>query len=377
MSKEDYYQTLGVDKSASSDDIKKAYRRLAMKYHPDRNQSNKDAEVKFKKINEAYSILSDEQKRANFDQFGHAGVDPNMGGGAGAAGFGDIFGGFSDIFEDLFSGGGGRQQTRQQKGSDLGYQMNLTLEEAIQGCEQQINVPILSHCEHCDGTGAKPGSSPITCSTCNGNGQVRLQQGFIAIQQTCPQCRGAGKIIKDRCIQCNGNGRSKKRTSLSVKIPAGVSEGDKIRLSGKGEAGPNGGPSGDLFIQINVKPHKIFTREEDDLYCEVPISFIDAALGNQIEVPTIKGKVTIKIPAETQTGALFRLRDKGVKSARTQHTGDLLCRVLVETPIRLTQEQKQLLQQLDTQLKQGGNKHSPKANSWFQNIKKFIQDLGQ
>src|SRR5574343_1968656 len=337
MAKEDFYKLLEVDRNASEAEIKKSYRRMAMKFHPDRNKDNpEEAEKKFKLIKEAYEILSDPKKRSAYDQFGHAGVDPSMGGGRGGFGgaesFSDVFG---DVFGDIFGGvGGGRQQrSNVQRGADLRYNLELTLEEAVGGTEAVVKVPVLVACGECNGSGAKKGSSPVTCNTCHGHGQVRMQQGFFSVQQTCPTCRGTGKQIKDPCPKCYGQGRVQDTKTLSAKIPAGVDTGDRIRLAGEGEAGLNGGPSGDLYVQVQVKDHAIFTRDGANLYCEVPISFPTACLGGELEVPTLDGKVKLKIPAETQTGKLFRLRGKGVKPVRGGSVGDLLCRVQIETPV--------------------------------------------
>ena len=315
--KEDFYKLLDVERNASDAEIKKSYRSMAMKYHPDRNADNPEAaEAKFKQIKEAYEVLSDPKKRSAYDQFGHAGVDPSMGGRpggfGGAEGFSDIFG---DVFGDIF-GGGGRQRSNVQRGSDLRYNLELSLEEAVAGTETKIRIPVLVSCGECNGSGAKKGSSPVICSTCHGHGQVRMQQGFFSVQQTCPTCRGTGKQIKDPCGDCHGQGRVQETKTLSAKIPAGVDTGDRIRLAGEGEAGERGGPAGDLYIEIRVKEHAIFTRDGANLYCEVPISFVTACLGDEIEVPTLNGKVKLTIPAETQTGKSFRLRGKGVKPVR-------------------------------------------------------------
>lgn len=374
MAKEDFYKLLGVERNASDAEIKKSYRRLAMKYHPDRNKDNPaEAEAKFKQIKEAYEVLSDPKKRSAYDQFGHAGVDPSMGagrGGFGAESFGDIFG---DVFGDIFGGGRGRGSV--QRGSDLRYNLELTLEEAVAGTEVKIRVPVLVVCGECNGSGAKKGSSPVICSTCHGHGQVRMQQGFFSVQQTCPICRGTGKQIKDPCGKCYGQGRVQETKTLSVKVPAGVDTGDRIRLAGEGEAGERGGPAGDLYVQIQVKSHEIFTRDGANLYCEVPISFTTACLGGEIEVPTLDGKVMLKIPAETQTGKLFRLRAKGVKPVRGGTVGDLLCRVQIETPVHLTKEQKELIQQLGDSLSGGGKHHSPQEHSWTDGVKSFFDKL--
>ena len=374
MSKRDYYEVLGVDKNASEAELKKAYRRLAMKYHPDRNPDDKQAEENFKEAKEAYEVLSDAQKRAAYDQFGHAGVDPSMGGGGfrGGAGFGDIF---DDIFGDIFGGGARRGGERVYRGADLQYNLELTLEEAVFGTETKIRVPVLVTCEVCDGSGAKAGTKPTTCPTCGGLGQVRMQQGFFSVQQTCPRCRGTGQIIADPCGNCHGEGRVEEHKTLSVKIPSGVDSGDRIRLSGEGEAGINGGPAGDLYVQIRVKPHPIFEREGADLHCEVPITIGTAALGGELEVPTLDGRVKLKIPAETQSGKLFRLRGKGVTPVRGGMTGDLICRAVVETPVNLTKRQKELLEEFETTLRDGGEKHTPKASGWLDGVKRFFDGL--
>ncbi len=377
MAKEDFYKLLGVGKNASDAELKKSYRRMAMKFHPDRNtDSPEKAEKKFKQVKEAYEILSDAKKRAAYDQFGHAGVEQAMGGGPsgfGGENFSDIFG---DVFGDIFGGGGGgRRRSNVQSGADLRYNLELTLEEAVGGTEASVRVPVLVACDECNSTGAKKGSSPVTCSTCQGHGQVRMQQGFFSVQQSCPTCKGTGKQIKDPCRKCHGQGRVQENKTLSVKVPAGVDNGDRIRLAGEGEAGVNGGPSGDLYVQIQVKDHAIFTRDEANLYCEVPISFPTASLGGELEVPTLNGKVKLKIPAETQTGKLFRLRGKGVKPVRGGSVGDLLCRVQIETPVRLTKEQKVLLEQLRESLSGGGKQHSPQEHSWTDGVKSFFDKL--
>jgi molecular chaperone DnaJ len=380
MAKEDYYQLLGVPRNASDSEIKKSFRRLAMKYHPDRNRDNPGAEEQFKKIKEAYDVLSDPKKRSAYDQFGHAGVDPSMGaaGGFGFTGesFSDIF---SDVFGDIFGGGAGasrRRGTRAQRGADLRYNLEITLEEAVAGAEVKIRVPSLVTCAECNGTGAKKGTSPTTCSTCQGHGAIRMQQGFFAVQQTCPTCHGTGQQIKDPCRVCHGLGRVQETKTLSVKIPPGVDTGDRIRLAGEGEAGEYGGPPGDLYVQISVKEHPIFTRDGANLYCEVPISFPTACLGGELEVPTLDGKVVLKIPPETQTGRLFRLRGKGVKPVRGGSQGDLLCRVRVETPVHLNKEQIELIKKLDDSLSGGGSHHSPQAHGWLDGVRQFFDKLG-
>ncbi|ANE56214.1 MULTISPECIES: molecular chaperone DnaJ [Methylomonas] len=374
--KEDFYKLLEVDRNASEAEIKKSYRKMAMKYHPDRNKDNpEEAEKKFKLIKEAYEVLSDSKKRAAYDQFGHAGVDPSMGGGrggfTGAESFSDIFG---DVFGDIF-GGGRQQRSSVQRGADLRYNLELTLEEAVGGTEATVKVPVLVACGECNGSGAKKGSSPVTCTTCHGHGQVRMQQGFFSVQQTCPTCRGTGKQIKDPCPKCYGQGRVQETKTLNVKVPAGVDTGDRIRLAGEGEAGLNGGPSGDLYVQVQVKEHPIFTRDGANLYCEVPISFPMACLGGDLEVPTLDGKVMLKIPPETQTGRMFRLRGKGVKPVRGGAVGDLLCKVQLETPVHLTKDQKALIEKLGESLSGGGKHHSPQEHSWMDGVKNFFDKL--
>lgn len=375
MSKRDYYEVLGVDKGASAAEIKKAYRRIAMKYHPDRNSDDAGAEEKFKEAAEAYEVLSDDEKRGAYDRFGHAGVDPQMGGGGGAGNFSDIFG---DVFGDIFGGGGGGGGGRgrgPQRGSDLRYNLGVSLEDAVRGTSVNIKIPALVNCETCDGSGSKKGATPLTCGTCSGSGHVRMQQGFFAVQQTCPTCRGNGKIISDPCNSCHGQGRVEKQKNLSVKVPPGVDNGDRIRLSGEGEASPDGGMPGDLYVEISVEDHPIFERDGRHLYCEVPITIVDAALGGELEVPTLDGRVKLKIPLETQTGKLFRLRGKGVKPVRGGPTGDLLCRVVVETPVKLNRKQKELLEELQKSLHSEGDKHSPRKTSWFDGVKRFFDDM--
>ncbi|MCK5727374.1 MAG: molecular chaperone DnaJ [Thiotrichaceae bacterium] len=377
MSKADYYETLGIQKNASKAELKKAYRRLAMKLHPDRNPDDKSAEKKFKNIQKAYDVLSDEKKRAAYDQFGHEGVDGSAGFGGGAGGgFGGGGGGFGDIFDDIF---GGRRQggggSRVHRGSDLQYNLSLTLEEAVFGTSVDVRIPAMNKCSPCGGSGARSGSHPESCSTCHGQGQVRMQQGFFSVEQPCPQCHGTGKMIKDPCHECHGQGRVKKSKTLSVKIPAGVDTGDRIRLSGEGEAGANGGVSGDLYVEVKIKAHNLFTRDGNDLHCEVPISFTTAALGGEIQIPTLKGKVKLKVPAESQTGKTFRLPGKGVKSVRTASIGHLYCHATVETPVNLTKEQKDLLEQLEKTMAKGGNRHNPREHSWTDKGKTFFEDI--
>lgn len=373
MSKRDYYEVLGVDRDTSEKELKKAYRRVAMKFHPDRNPDDKEAEEKFKEASEAYEILSDANKRAAYDQFGHAGVDPSQGGmGGGAGGFGNFSDIFGDVFGDIF-GGGGHGRGGPSRGADLRYTLDLSLEEAVKGTSVKIRVPTLVSCDVCHGSGAKAGTKPVTCTTCGGVGQVRMQQGFFSVQQTCPNCRGKGTIISDPCDNCHGQGRIEETKTLSVKVPPGVDTGDRIRLSGEGEAGADGGPAGDLYVQVSVREHDIFQRDGKNLYCEVPISFVDAALGGELEVPTLDGRVKLKVPAETQTGKLFRLRGKGVSPVRGGAPGDLLCRVAVETPVNLTGKQKELLEEFAASMK--GDKHSPRQSSWFEGMKNFFGDM--
>ncbi|MET0311803.1 MAG: molecular chaperone DnaJ [Burkholderiaceae bacterium] len=374
--KRDYYETLGVPKNASEEEIKKAYRKLAMKYHPDRNQGDaaKDAEAKFKETKEAYEMLSDPQKRAAYDQFGHAGVDPNMRGGPGGENMGGFAEAFGDIFGDIFGqqrGGarGGRQVFR---GSDLSYAMEVTLEEAALGKDAQIRIPTWDNCETCSGSGAKPGTQAKTCTTCQGQGAVQMRQGFFSVQQTCPTCRGSGKIIPEPCTTCHGQGKVKKQKTLEVKIPAGIDDGMRIRSAGNGEPGSNGGPPGDLYIEIRLKKHDIFERDGDDLHCSVPISFTTAALGGEIEVPTLAGKAAIDIPEGTQAAKQFRLRGKGIKGVRSSYPGDLYCHIAVETPVKLTEHQRKLLKELDESLRKGGAKHSPAGETWTDKLKNFF-----
>jgi molecular chaperone DnaJ len=383
MAKRDYYDVLGVPKNATEEDIKKAYRKLAMKHHPDRNQGDeaKKAEEKFKEAKEAYEMLSDAQKRAAYDQFGHAGVDPSMGGmgrGAGPEGFGGFAEAFGDIFGDIFGGGGGgrRGAGGQQvyRGSDLSYAMEISLEEAAFGKETQIRVPTWDNCDTCKGSGAKPGTSAKTCGTCNGNGTVHLRQGFFSIQQTCPHCRGSGKVIPEPCPACHGAGKIKKQKTLEVKIPAGINEGMRIRSAGNGEPGTNGGPPGDLYIEIRVKAHDIFERDGDDLHCTVPVGLTTAALGGGIEVPVLGGsRAQIELPEGTQHGKTFRLRGKGVKGLRSSYPGDLYCHVQVETPIKLTDHQKKLMKELDESFRKAGERHSPNAKSWTDRVKDLFK----
>lgn len=377
MSKRDFYEILGVAKNASDEEIKKAYRKLAMKHHPDRNPDSKEAEGKFKEVKEAYEMLSDPDKRAAYDQYGHAGVDPNMAGGQGFGGgfadaFGDIFG---DIFGQAAGGrGGGRGGPQVYRGADLRYSMEITLEQAAAGYDAQIRVPSWDECEACEGTGAEPGSKPETCPTCHGQGQVRVSQGFFSMQQTCPKCHGTGKYIPKPCQKCNGTGKLKKQKTLEVKIPAGIDDGMRIRSAGNGEPGINGGPAGDLYVEIHIKRHAVFERDGDDLHCQMPISFITATLGGEIDVPTLHGKASFHVPEGTQSGKTFRLRGKGIKGVRSGYPGDLYVHVQLETPVKLSDHQKGLLRQFEDSLQEGGAKHSPQAKGWFDRVKNFFTE---
>ena len=365
MAKRDYYEVLGVTRTVTEIEIKKSYRRLAMKHHPDRNPDDHEAEEKFKEAKEAYEILSDAQKRTAYDQFGHAGVDQSAGGGRGG-GFSDVFG---DVFSDIFGGGGGAQNYR---GADLRYHLDLSLEDAVEGATSKIQIPIHVNCKTCDGSGAKKGTEPVTCTTCGGHGQVRMQQGFFSVQQPCPHCRGTGKMITDPCGDCHGEGQVQEQKTLSVKIPAGVDTGDRIRLAGEGEPGTGGAGPGDLYVEVQVRRHNVFTREGSNLYCDVPIGFVTASLGGEVEVPTLAGKASLKIPEGTQTSQQFRLRNKGIKPVRGGAIGDLMCRVIIETPIKLSKKQKELLQEFEETLAGSHSKHSPKTSSWLDAVKKFF-----
>ena len=373
MQQKCYYETLSVSKTASGVEIKRSYRKLAMKYHPDRNPDNKEAEVKFKELSEAYEILSNDQKRSSYDQFGHAGVNQQAGGGTG--GFGNA-GGFEDIFDTFFGGArGGSRSSRQARGSDLEYNVEISLAEAYFGVEKEIIIPRMASCESCDGTGSKS-KSKATCHACYGQGTIRRQQGFFAFEQTCPVCNGSGSSVADPCHDCHGNGQVKKQKILKVKIPAGVDNGDRVRLQGEGDAGSNGSMNGDLYVQIMVKEHNIFSRKDINLYCEMPISFTTACLGGEITVPTLDGEVQLKVVPETQTDKVFRLREKGMKSLRGQRRGDLLCKVVVETPVKLSSEQKELLEKFAKSLGEDSqNKHSPKSKSWFDGVKDYAKGL--
>lgn len=374
MSKRDYYEVLGVGRDADEEVLKKAYRRLAMKHHPDRNPGDASAEEKFKEANEAYEVLTDAQKRAVYDKYGHEGLSRGGGGGGfgdGGAGFADIFG---DVFSDIFGGAaGGRSRGGPRRGADLRYVMDLTLEQAAFGSEQTIRIPSWHTCEACDGQGTADGKKPETCPTCRGAGQVRVQQGFFVMQQTCPTCRGRGTIVADPCKPCRGAGRVQREKTLSVKIPAGVDTGDRIRLTGEGEPGERSAANGDLYVQFNVKPHEFFEREGNDLYCTVPVNLVSAALGGEVEVPTLDGRASLKIPEGTQNGKAFRLRQRGVKSVRGGAQGDLICQVRVETPVNLNKRQRELLQQLRESMEGHGATNSPETASWLDKAKQFFE----
>ncbi|MCC5958602.1 MAG: molecular chaperone DnaJ [Rhodobacteraceae bacterium] len=382
MAKRDFYEVLGVSRSASAEEIKKAYRKKAKELHPDRNSDNPNAEAQFKEANEAYDALKDADRKAAYDRFGHAAFDGSMGGGGGhpgAAGARGGFGGngdfasaFSDVFEDLFGdfvgGGRGGARTRASRGSDLRYNMRISLEEAFSGTRKTIRVPRLSQCESCNGTGAEGGAEPVTCPTCSGMGKVRAQQGFFTVERTCPTCGGNGQIVKNPCAACGGAGRVEKESTLSVNIPAGVETGTRIRLSGEGEAGLRGGPAGDLYIFVNVAEHQIFKRDGVTLYCHVPVSVARAALGGEVEVPTIDGgRSRVKVPAGSQSGRQMRLRGKGMPALRGGGQGDMLIELAVETPVNLTARQKELLEEFEKL----SAENNPESSGFFDKVKSF------
>ncbi|MDO5530646.1 molecular chaperone DnaJ [Sutterella sp.] len=379
MAEENYYEVLGVERGASQDDIKKAYRRLAMKYHPDRNPGDKAAEEKFKQIGEAYAVLSDEQKRAAYDRFGKAGVDPNGQGGFGGFGNqGDFQSAFGDIFADLFGGGRGRSSAgpsgpQAMRGNDVSYSLEVSFEDAAHGRKMDIRVPTWEECSNCHGSGCRPGTKKKTCPTCNGAGVVRMSNGLFQVQQTCPNCHGTGEVIADPCPECGGTGHKRSATVLQVNIPAGINDGQRIRMAGKGEPGVNGGPAGDLFVEIRVRPSKIFERDGDNLHMELPVSFTTAALGGEVVVPTLDGESRITLPEGTQNGKTFRLRGKGISNLRTHQPGDLYLHIVVETPVNLSSKQKQMLRDFEASLKEGGEKHNPQTKSFFDNVKSFFK----
>jgi molecular chaperone DnaJ len=372
---EDLYETLGVGRTASQDDLKKAFRKLAMQYHPDRNQGDASAEQKFKEINRAYEILKDEQKRAAYDRFGEAAFENGGAGpGRGQAGGFDFAGGFADIFDEMFGAMGGRRGGANRRGSDLRYNLEISLEEAFKGKSADIRVPTSVTCEACNGSGAEGGAQPVTCPTCRGAGKMRSQQGFFTVERTCPSCHGAGRVIDKPCPPCNGTGRTHKEKTLSVKIPPGVEEGTRIRLSGEGEAGLNGAPSGDLYIFMSVTPHRLFQREDADIYCKVPVSMITAALGSTVEVPTIDGsKAKVSVPPGTQTGQQFRLRGKGMSVLNSRQRGDMYVEASVETPVNLSRKQRELLQEFENA--GSGRSYSPESEGFFAKVKEFWEDL--
>ncbi|MGI3186109.1 molecular chaperone DnaJ [Nioella aestuarii] len=376
MAKRDYYEVLGASKGASADELKKAYRKKAKELHPDRNADNPDAEAQFKEINEAYEVLKDADKKAAYDRYGHAAFDGGMGGGpraGGGRGQGDFASAFSDVFEDLFGDfmGGQRGGARQRatRGSDLRYNLGITLEEAFTGLQKAITVPTSVACGECSGSGAEGGAEPQTCPTCSGMGKVRAQQGFFTVERTCPTCSGAGQIVKNPCRVCGGSGRTEKEKALSVNIPAGVETGTRIRLSGEGEAGLRGGPTGDLYIFIEVQDHAIFQRDGLDLFCRVPVSMTKAALGGEVEVPTIDGgRSRVKVPEGSQSGRQMRLRSKGMPALRGTGQGDMYIELAVETPVKLTSEQKELLRQFEESCAKSNN---PNASGFFDKVKNF------
>ncbi len=374
MSKADFYTLLGIDRDAGADDIKKAYRKLAMKYHPDRNPGDTEAERKFKEINEAYEVLKDEDKRAAFDRFGHAAFEQ---GGPGGGGGGGGFGGFADIFDEMFGdfgGGGGGPRGGGGRGSDLRYNMEITLEEAFEGKKTNIRVPTSVTCDSCTGSGAAGGAPPVTCATCGGHGRVRTQQGFFTVERTCPSCQGTGQVIKEPCTTCGGQGRVHKEKTLSVTIPAGVEEGTRIRLSEEGEAGMRGAPAGDLYIFLSINPHRMFRRDGANIHCRAPIPMTTAALGGSIEVPTVEGKLTrISIPAGAQSGQQFRLKGKGMKILRSTARGDMFVQVAVETPVSLSAKQKELLKEFEAE--SDNQEHSPESHGFFDKVKELWEDI--
>ena len=375
----DYYETLGVSRQADGNDIKKAYRRLAMKHHPDRNTggARAKAEKRFKEIKEAYEVLADEQKRAAYDQFGHAGVNGAAGAGFGAGfGAGTGFGGFADIFEDVFGfGQGGRHASSAYAGRDLEYAINLTLEEAVSGVEKRIRVTMPRTCTACDGSGAEPGAGVEECRACHGSGEIRMQQGVFSVRQTCPHCRGQGRTISQVCAECHGDGRVRKARELSVKIPAGIDNGDNIRLAGEGEAGGRGGPSGDLYVRVRIKPHKLFRRDGANLLLDVPVPLVCAVIGGEVEVPGLHERFRLKVPSSTQNGSLLRIRGKGIKPLRGGSAGDIICRVNVEIPVNVTDEQRELLVKFDQSLTSSNRQHTPKSDNWIKGVKDFLADI--
>jgi molecular chaperone DnaJ len=374
MAKQDFYELLGVSKGAGAEDLKRAYRKLAMQWHPDRNPGDKAAEQKFKNINEAYDVLKDDQKRAAYDRFGHAAFENGRGAGPGDFGFAS---GFADIFDEMFGDfmGGRRGQQSATRGNDLRYNMEITLEEAFKGKQASVRVPTLIACESCTGTGAEAGSKPVTCPTCHGHGRVRAQQGFFTIERTCPSCHGGGRVIENPCRVCSGQGRVRREKTLAVSIPAGVEDGNRIRLSGEGEAGVRGGASGDLYIFLSVRPHRFFQRDGANIQCRVPIDMATAALGGTIEVPAIDGtRAKLTVPAGTQTGRQFRIKSKGMSVLRSPSRGDMYIEATVETPVNLTKRQQELLREF-AEAGDGKRATSPEAEGFFSRVKEFFEDL--
>ena len=376
MAKQDYYETLGCSRDASADDLKKAYRKLAMQYHPDRNPDNPEAEQKFKDINEAYGVLKDQESRSTYDRFGHAAFDGSMGGGGPGRGDFNFTGGFADIFDEMFGEfmGGGRRGRANQRGADLRYNMEVSLEDAYAGKTAQIRVPTTVTCDACGGSGAEHGSEPITCPTCHGRGRIRAQQGFFTIERTCPSCHGAGRVVEKPCRACDGTGRVHKEKTLQVNIPAGVEDGTRIRLSGEGEAGLQGAPPGDLYIFLSIKPHRLFQRDAANIFCQVPIPMTTAALGGAIEVPSIDGgRAKVTVPPGTQTTQQFRLKGKGMSVMRSQARGDMYIQVQVETPVHLTKRQQELLKEFEQESEH--QKQNPESHGFFARVKEFWEDL--
>ena len=375
MSKQDYYETLGVARGASAADLKSAYRKLAMKFHPDRNPGDAEAEQQFKTINEAYGVLKDEDSRAAYDRYGHAAFENGGGGGRGAGGFDFNFGsGFADIFDEMFGAMGGRRGGDAARGSDLRYNMEISLEEAFSGKTAQIQVPTSIACDVCDGSGAEPGSSPVSCSTCHGRGRVRAQQGFFTIERSCPSCQGVGQVIEKPCRPCGGLGRVDKEKTLQVNVPPGVEDGTRIRLAGEGEAGMRGASPGDLYIFLSIMPHRIFQRDGANIYCRVPIPMTTAALGGSVDVPVIDGgRAKVSVPSGTQANQRFRLKGKGMTVLRSNATGDMYVEVSVETPVNLTKRQQELLREFE----QEGETHktNPESHGFFSRVKEFWEDL--
>lgn len=380
MAKRDYYEVLGVSRSADNDELKRAFRRLAMKYHPDRNPDQPDAEERFKEATEAFEVLSDQEKRSAYDRFGHQGIEGMASGGfsnfANGSSLDDIFSNLEHVFGDMFMGSTrGRTRSQHQRGADLSYELTIDLEQAVSGDKMEVRIPALRTCNECDGSGAERGTSATECPDCDGTGRISIRQQMFFMQQTCPRCRGAGKTIQNPCRSCHGQGRVSREKTLSVTVPPGVDRGTRLRVSGEGESGVRGGPPGDLYIVFDVRPHPVFERQNQNLMCEVPVTFTQAALGSEIDIPTLEGSVKLRIPAETQTGKLFRLRGRGAPSLRDRGKGDLLCKVVVETPINLSSKQRDLLEELETTLEGTDSKHTPHGRSFGAKVRDFIESL--